>query len=41
MYLSEEAIRMESGFYSVVIFTVYFLCLLCVCELTAFRQTGY
>ena len=41
MHLSEETIRMESGFCSVVMFTVCFLCVLCVCELTAFHQTGY
>jgi hypothetical protein len=32
--LSQEASRMESGFFSVVMFTVYFLWSLCVFELT-------
>ena len=41
MHSSEVAVRMERGFYFVVMFTVNFLWLLCGFELTAFHQTGY
>jgi hypothetical protein len=41
MHLSQEVSHMESGFYSVVMFTVYFLWSLFIFELTAFHQTVY
>jgi len=41
MYLLQEANQMASGFYSVVMFTVYFSWSLCILELTSFHQTGY
>jgi hypothetical protein len=41
MHLSQVASGMESGVYSVVMFTVYFLWSLYIFELTAFHQTVY
>jgi hypothetical protein len=41
MHYPVGASRVESGFYSFVMFTVYFLWSLCVFQLTAFHRTGH